>query len=139
MFRILFAAALVLAAPAFAANVLLDGNGAVIGTFGSPQPGYPGFAVIPDDDQRIATFAAKQAQPGPPSPRAWLERLSPTTQGNITKAALADSSGAMLLWLLKASGNPQIDVTSAETIAGVNAMVGAGVLTSAEAATLLAP
>jgi|SRR5579883_159291 len=80
---------------------------------------------------------AKQLPPPAPTPRQWLERLSPTTQAAIASAGT--SNPVILLWLLKAAGNPSIDVTSAETVQGVGALVAAGIITSADEATLLAP
>src|SRR5258708_2253826 len=89
---------------------------------------------------RSRVLAARAATPkARPSPREWLERLAPATQAAITKAAAADATGGMLLWLIKAAGNPAIDVTSAETVAGVQAMVSAGVITAADQTTLLTP
>jgi hypothetical protein len=76
---------------------------------------------------------------GPPTPRQWLERLAPATQAAITRAAAADATGAMLLWLMKAAGNPTIDVTSAETQQGVAALLAAGVITAADQTALLTP
>lgn len=72
-----------------------------------------------------------------PTPRQWLERLAPATQLAITTAAAGNPQ--ILLWVLKASGSPSIDVAAAETIAGVEALVAAGVLTLDDQATLLAP
>jgi hypothetical protein len=72
----------------------------------------------------------------PPSPREWLERLSADKQAAISAAAVANP--AILLWLLKAAGTPQIDVTATETVAGVAALVSVGVLTSADQTVLLA-
>lgn len=75
--------------------------------------------------------------PGPPTPRQWLERLSSVTQAAIFVAA--GQNPAIMGWLFKASGNPFIDVTAAETSDGVNALVNAGVLTAQDATTLLTP
>jgi hypothetical protein len=75
----------------------------------------------------------------PPTPRQWLERLAPATQSAITAAAAKDTTGALLLWLLKAAGNPSIDVTSPETQQGVQALVAAGIITAHDQQTLLAP
>lgn len=125
------------------AFVQLDVNGNVIGTFGIAQndPTPPGYAVIDDADPRIAAFhtAIAAAQKIKPTPREWLERLSPTTQGAITAAAAKDQTGALLLWLLKAAGNPSIDVTSAETIQGVGVLAAAGIITADEQKALLTP
>jgi hypothetical protein len=79
---------------------------------------------------------AQSSVPARPTPREWLERLSPATQAAITTAAM--SSPALMLWLFKAAGTPAIDVTAAETQAGVAAMIAAGVITPADQATLLA-
>lgn len=73
----------------------------------------------------------------PPTPRQWLERLSPATQAAIASGATANP--AVLLWVLKATGNPSIDVAAAETIAGVGALEAAGIITTEEQMALLAP
>lgn len=87
------------------------------------------------------TPVAADPPPAPPyvmpSPREWLERLAPATQQAISQAAIANPS--ILLWLLKATGSSQIDVTLPETINGVGALVSAGVLTAADQTTLLTP
>jgi hypothetical protein len=77
------------------------------------------------------------APPVAPSPRQWLERLAPETQLAIVTAAQGNAQ--LNLWLLKAAGNPAIDVTLQETKDGVAALVAAGVITAAEQTTLLAP
>lgn len=129
------------------AFIQLDTTGRTIG-FGAiaqdmTQGHYAGGSQIEvaDDDPRIGTYVAAQvAVPPPrPTPRQWLERLSPATQSAITAAAAKDASGALLLWMLKAAGNPAIDVTSAETVQGVGALVAAGIITAADQAALLAP
>jgi hypothetical protein len=71
------------------------------------------------------------------TPRVWLERLPADKQTAISQAALGNA--AVLLLLLKAAGSATIDVSAAETVAGVNALVTAGVITSDDAAILLAP
>lgn len=105
------------------------------------QPGYADEALDDATDAELQAFlaAAMAVKPVPPTPRVWLERLSPATQAAITSAAAKDTSGALLLWLLKASGNPVIDVTAPETIAGVAALVSIGIITAQDQAALLAP
>ncbi len=111
------------------------------------KAGEVSFDHWPSDAELAAAFpghaaalAAQQAaMKPPPTPRQWLERLAPATQAAISKAALADPSGQMLLWLLRAAGNPTIDVTAAETQQGVAALAGSGVISAQEAATLLQP
>ena len=47
----------------------LDSNNNITGMFFMPQPHLDGFAVIADDDARIAAFqAAQQAAMNPPPP-----------------------------------------------------------------------
>lgn len=93
-----------------------------------------------DGKEWVPSPALAAAMAPKPGPRAWLERLAPASQAAIVKAAIADTSGGLLLWVLKAAGNgAPIDVTSAETQQGVAALVTAGVITAAEQATLLAP
>jgi hypothetical protein len=99
------------------------------------------------DQQRQAAQAALAAfdpatltapVPVRPTPRQWLERLSPQTQLGLETAAL--SNATVSLWLRKATGaSDGIDVTLQETKDGVAAMVTAGLLTTDEQATLLAP
>ncbi|HEX9489782.1 MAG TPA: hypothetical protein VF930_05825 [Stellaceae bacterium] len=124
--------------------LLLKADGTVAGAspyqFDLTQAAYAGMSQVEADDADPRVLAARAATPkARPSPREWLERLAPATQAAITKAAAADATGGMLLWLLKAAGNPAIDVTSAETVAGVQAMVSAGVITAADQTTLLTP
>jgi hypothetical protein len=112
-----------------------DGSIAAVYDYHMPDVNDEQFA---DSDRAIVAFYAAMPK-SQPTPRAWLERLAPATQAAITAAATKDTTGAMLLWRLKAAGNPTIDVTSPETIASVQAMVTAGVITAQEQATLLAP
>jgi hypothetical protein len=129
-----------------AAYQLTAGTGVVRASDGATIPNDPRNA----DWQAYAAWLAKGNAPDPaaappappyvpPSPRQWLERLAPATQANIAKAALADATGATLLWLLKAAGNPAIDVTNADTNSGVSTMQSAGVISAAEATALLTP
>lgn len=123
----------------------VDGQGNYLGGFdgATPPDGAIEVPEAPTDARQIwagnAWGAVPPAIPVPPTPREWLERLSPATQATITAAAAKDASGALLLWLLKASGNPTIDVTAAETVAGVQALAAMGIITAAEQAALLAP
>jgi hypothetical protein len=94
-------------------------------------PGAPGeFA-------RMVAVAAPAAAPVPPSPRVWLERLPQVKQQAIMTAALGNA--ALLLWVMKAAGEGVIDVTGQDAVAGVGALVAAGVLTADDQAVLLAP
>ncbi len=85
----------------------------------------------------VAAFDASKPVAIPPTPRQWLERLSPATQLALETAAL--SNAQVSLWLRKATGNPVIDLTLQETKDGVAAMVAAGLLTAADQVTLLTP
>jgi hypothetical protein len=100
--------------------------------------GYNDEALADDDSEIVAYLAAAQAPPYvPPTPRQWLERLSPTTQLSLETAALTNAQ--VSLWLRKATGNPSIDVTLPETATGVAAMVSAGLLSTDEQSVLLTP
>lgn len=118
---------------------LLDADGRRIELRSSPVA----LAVGPGEEgdyamMRLADPATLPASPPvPPSPRAWLERLSPQKQAAIMAGAVANP--AVLLWVMKAAGEGSIDVTDPEAIAGVAALVAAGVLDSADQALLLAP
>lgn len=83
--------------------------------------------------------APSRGQPGMPTPREWFEALPPADQATVVKAAMADATGQTMLWLMKATGSSHIDVTAAETIAGVTALQNAGVISAADAQILLAP
>ena len=72
-----------------------------------------------------------------PTPQEWLERLSPVTQVAIVTGGLANAG--IMLWLLKAAGNPSINVENSETVQGVEAMLAAGLISQAESEVLLAP
>lgn len=72
-----------------------------------------------------------------PTPREWLERLPIEKQLAIIQAG--QSNAQIQLWLMKASGTTAIDVTLQETIDGIGALVQAGILTTDEQATMLAP
>lgn len=103
------------------------------------QPGYADEALDDASDREILAYLAVATAIAPiaPSPRAWLERLSPTTETAIFDAARGNT--AILQWLFKAAGNPTIDVTAPETITGVAALVAVGLITTAEQTALLAP
>lgn len=115
-------------------------DGGHLGDFAGPQnmaqPAYAGCTQIEvaDDDSHLVVTTP----PRFPTPRAWLERLSPTTQLALETAALSNAQVA--LWLRKATGaSDGIDVTLQETKDGVAAMQAAGLISAEEAAVLLAP
>lgn len=95
--------------------------------------------ALADDSAEVVAFLAAAVPYVAPDPKQWLERLSPAKQAAISAAAAADVSGTLLLWLLKAAGTGTVDVADPEAAAGVNALVGAGILTSTDATTLLTP
>jgi hypothetical protein len=70
--------------------------------------------------------------------RIWLERLPMPKQLAIAAAGIANPT--LMLWLLKAAGAQDgVDVTNPDTTTGLSALVAAGVITTADQATLLAP
>ena len=95
------------------------------------QPGVV-FDYSPPIPQPQAAVA-----PPLPTPREFMDRLSMSRQGEITAAAMQQP--ALLLWLLRMTGAREVDPAHPETIAGVQALRDAGVLTEQEAAGLLAP
>lgn len=84
-----------------------------------------------------AWSAVPPAAPVPPSPREWLERLPADKQAAVAGAVRGNDD--LFWWFMKASGSTTIDVTLPETIAGVSALVAAGVLSAEDQAVLLAP
>jgi hypothetical protein len=83
---------------------------------------------------------ASYVPPAPPpsttiAPLDFMARLTPAEQTAIATAS--QSNAQILLFLLKLSGATQVDVTDPLTIAGVNAMVGAGLLTTPRGAQIL--
>lgn len=71
-----------------------------------------------------------------PSPREFMDRVPMARQAEITAAAV--QSPAVLLWLLRMLGASEVDPDHPETIAGVNALLNAGVITQGEAVEFLA-
>jgi hypothetical protein len=107
-----------------------------------------GYLYVASDTARIAAtyangvFTDPPPLPAvtvrlPPSPREWLERLSPQKQAAIAAGGIANAQ--ILLWLLKAAGATAINVTLQETKDGVAALVAAGILSADDQAILLAP
>lgn len=71
------------------------------------------------------------------TPREFMDRLAMPRQAEITAAAM--QSPAALLWLIRLAGAQEVDPAHPETAAGVEALRVAGVITTQEAAALLAP
>jgi cytochrome P450 len=116
--------------------VARNSGGAIDTVCGAPQPGVSEF--LADGTAELVAFLKPPVAPVPVDARLWLERLAPATQLAITTAAAASPS--LLLWLLKAAGAQSgIVLTDPETVAGVAALVAAGVITTADQTTLLAP
>lgn len=111
-------------------------DGGAISYAGIFQEGYS-EEELADDNAELVAFLDPASVPVPPTPREWLERLSADKQAAIAAAGVGN--GTILLWLLKAAGTPSIDVTNPETIAGVAALVAAGVLTTGDQTILLTP
>jgi hypothetical protein len=96
------------------------------------NPG-PGLALIPDTGQSI--YAPPPPAPTIIAPLDFMSRLTPAEQTAIATAG--QSNAQILLFLLKLSGATQVDVTDPLTVAGVNAMVSAGLLTAPRGAQIL--
>lgn len=119
------------------AYVTLDGNGTVTGIFGTAQnPPLPAdYAVVPDNDPRIAAFLTPS--PIKPTPLDWFLRLSQATQAALDVAARTDT--AVSLALRYASGVTFVDVNDPRTVQNVQLLQSKGLITAAEATTLLTP
>lgn len=114
----------------------LDGSLASINR--NHMAGYNDEELADSDPAVVAFLAAAQSKPSPVDARLWIERLPPAKRQAIWTAALANP--AILGWLFLASGaQAGIDLTNPDTIAGVAALVAAGILTPADQAVLLAP
>jgi hypothetical protein len=101
------------------------------------DPGNADYRWYAASGEMPDAYVAPSPVPVPPTPRAWLERLSADKQAAI--AAAGASNPAVLLWLLKAAGSSEIDVASQEMIDGVAALVTASVITADDQTVLLAP
>ena len=89
-----------------------------------------------------ALFTAPAAPPPPApttqiSPLQFIARFTPAETAAISAAALGNA--AMLMWLVQASAASFIDLADPRTKAGLDSMVGAGLLTAAREAEILAP
>jgi hypothetical protein len=114
------------------------GDGGIAWAGQYAQPGYADEQLDDATSAELQTYLIPAVPPLPkPTPREWLERLSPTTQLALEAAAL--SNAQVSLWLRKATGAGAIDVTLPETQQGVAAVVAAGLLTQSEETTLLTP
>ena len=86
-----------------------------------------------------AVFVAPAPVVPPPvtlTPLQFMGLLTAAEETAIATAALQNAS--VLLWLVKTSGASYVSLGDQATIAGVNAMVAAGLLTAARAAQILA-
>lgn len=70
------------------------------------------------------------------SPLVFIGRFTAAEQAAV--AAAAQTSAAMLLWLTQLSAAQYIDVTDPRTIAGINMLVTAGLLTADRVPEILA-
>ena len=86
-----------------------------------------------------AVFVAPAPVVPPPvtlTPLMFMALLTPAEETAIATAALQNAS--VLLWLVKTSGASYVSLGDPATIAGVDAMVAAGLITAARAAQILA-
>jgi hypothetical protein len=123
------------------AYVVLDANNNVVALFGcaqnSPQPA--GYAVISDDDPRIATFtSANTLRQAPPAITflQFMALFTPTEQATIVSTTDVQTK----LFLLMATGAGQIALSDPQVIAGVNYIAAAppGLIAPSRVATILA-
>lgn len=113
-----------------------DGGGQITGVFNARQDFASEF--VQEDDTHVATFRAAQAARFNPPPRiTFLEFLALFTPAE--QLAIASSSDANLkIWLLKATGTGQIDLTDPITKQGLDYLISISLLTSGRETAILA-
>lgn len=109
-------------------------GGVIVAVFANPQPGTDGLQGMADDDPSVTAFRASLL------PRAVLtfnQLLNRFTSPELSALALAaQSNPQILLWMTMGAG-AAIDVTDPQVAAGMDALVGAGVITSARKSEIL--
>jgi hypothetical protein len=98
-------------------------------------PAGPGWTYVD------GVFSPPASPPAPEqvytmTPLTFIARLTPEEQHAIVSAA--QNSPDIMLWLLQLMGAQEVDVRDTRTIAGVDAMIGAGLLSADHRETLLA-
>ena len=102
---------------------------------GSAFTAPDGQTLIPDDER--ALYAPPVVNP-PLIPRsAFLGRFAPGEL--LAIATAAQTNAAIAVWTLTAQSFENIDLMDPQTVAGVNALAGAGLITAARAAAILTP
>ena len=91
--------------------------------------------VDPDGDVVTITTPAPKPEPRHLDPRDFMDRLPEAKQAAIAEAATSDAG---LLRLLLRLGSGPVDLDSPETIAGLDVLVDAGLLTETDKTELLA-
>lgn len=111
-----------------------DSNGTQVGTYSVTA----GHSLVADADAEAdigkefedGAFVDNRAAAAPRTctPLQFIERFTPQEQAAIIAAS--KQSDALNLWLIKAVGAQEIDLDGARAIAGMQAMVDAGLITS---------
>ena len=142
-----------LAAPAARTYAVIGSGGVVVdvlvtshsivGAFPASVTVVDVTAVTPQPAKGWAYTGAVFVSPAPVVPPAptltpleFMALLTPAEETAIATAALQNA--AVLLWLVKTSGASYVSLGDPATVAGVDAMVTAGLLTAARAAQILA-
>lgn len=106
------------------------------------QPDGISVVELPDGANRNATWNPATLSFDPLPVQRWIDktdfirRFSDSAIANIYGASLNNASiGA---WLFRLQATQRVDLNSADTINGVNALVAAGLITQAEADGVLA-
>jgi len=137
--RHLVFAAMLLAAVAARADtrLVLDGNGNAVNRIVA-DPGFvpgPGLTTIPDDGR--ALYVPPTPNPTTISKVAFLARFTSTEL--LAIASAAQTQPAINSWLITAQAYDQINLLDPTTIAGVEALAAAGLITSERATVILTP
>jgi hypothetical protein len=117
-----------------AARFYVDGAGAWLGAFegAAPPPGATEVPSAPVDARQAWQFpgwSAPPARSGEIAPLAFIARFTAAERAAIRAAAAG--SAELADWLDRARFARVIDLAAAETVAGMNALVAAGLLSGA--------
>lgn len=110
-------------------------DGVVTGYAVCAQPSIEGFVLVAANDARIAAFFSQARTTI--TFNEFLARFTPTERGAIFSAAL--QSAQLLQWMTQGAAAGGVPLLDPDTAAGMDALVGAGIITSNRKAEILTP